>query len=73
LLLKKFDDDAPEDDPFDSFSVCGLKTGSPILTCAIAAIDCEVARHFDLEADHELYVGQVMDARIFDQHEAAHQ
>jgi flavin reductase (DIM6/NTAB) family NADH-FMN oxidoreductase RutF len=65
LLLRKFDDDSPEGDQFDSFGLKGLKTGSPILACSIAAIDCEVVRHFDLEADHELYIGQVMDARVF--------
>jgi flavin reductase (DIM6/NTAB) family NADH-FMN oxidoreductase RutF len=65
LLLKKFDENAPEGDQFDAFGVRGLKTGSPVLTCSIAAIDCEVVRHFDLEADHELYIGQVMDARVF--------
>ncbi len=66
LLLKKFDHEAPgEADQFASFRVTGLKSGSPVLTCSLAALDCEVVRHFDLEADHELYVGQVLEARVF--------
>lgn len=54
-----------EPDPFDSLPTVTLATGSPILTRSIAALDCEVVRHFDLEADHELFVGQVVAARLF--------
>ncbi|MEM9560556.1 MAG: flavin reductase family protein [Planctomycetota bacterium] len=54
-----------EPDPFDSLPTITLATGSPILTRSIAAIDCEVVRHFDLEADHELFVGQVLAAKVF--------
>jgi flavin reductase (DIM6/NTAB) family NADH-FMN oxidoreductase RutF len=66
LLLRTFD--RPEigpDDPFDAFEVCKLVTGSPVIIRAAAALDCEVVRHFDLEdADHELYVGRVLAARV---------
>lgn len=31
-----------------------------ILSRSIIAIDCEVVRHFDIEADHELYIGLVL-------------
>lgn len=63
LVLKKFAADE-EGDPFDTFPIRTLATGSPILTGAVAAMDCEVMRHFDLEADHELYVGQVIAATV---------
>lgn len=66
LLVKKFEIDSGEDDPFDSFELRTLRSGSPILARSIAALDCEVVRHFDLEATHELYVGQVLDARMLD-------
>jgi flavin reductase (DIM6/NTAB) family NADH-FMN oxidoreductase RutF len=53
------------DDPFDALEVCTMVTRSPVLRRAAAALDCEVVRHFDLEeADHELYVGRVLEARI---------
>lgn len=40
-------------------------TGSPVLLRSIVAFDCEVVRHFDLEADHELFVGQVLASRMY--------
>ncbi len=43
-----------------------LVTGSPCITRAIAALDCEVVRHIDLEGDHEMYIGQVMGGRLYD-------
>ena len=61
------DSDEPRDDPFDAFRVCELATGSPILDRVPAVLDCEVVRHFDLEADHEIYVGHVVAARIYDE------
>lgn len=66
LLMRTFDrSETWEDDPFDAFEVCKLVTGSPVLMRALAALDCEVVRHFDLEdADHELYVGRVLAARV---------
>jgi flavin reductase (DIM6/NTAB) family NADH-FMN oxidoreductase RutF len=63
LVLRKFPEDgtAAATDPFDSLSVMALKTGAPILKRAIWAFDCEVVRHFDLDADCEIYVGAVLD------------
>jgi len=69
LLARKFSSaEAPDelvdeqDDPFASLRLRRLKTGAPILAASPLALDCEVARHFDLEADHELYVGLVVAA-----------
>jgi len=55
---------APDErsDPFDSLEVRALTTGSPVLARSPLVLDCEVVRHFDLEADHEFYVGQVVNA-----------
>ena len=55
--------DPSESDPFDALPHSTLVTGAPILDRAIAVFDCEVARRIDLEADHELFVGQVMSFR----------
>jgi flavin reductase (DIM6/NTAB) family NADH-FMN oxidoreductase RutF len=41
-----------------------LVTGSPLLGRSIVALDCEVLRHVDLEADFEIYVGQVLSAFV---------
>ncbi|MEM7756127.1 MAG: flavin reductase family protein [Planctomycetota bacterium] len=67
LALRKFPEDPPADadDPFDAFSTIELVSGIPILNRGRAAFDCEVVRHFDLEADHEIYVGLVLDAKVF--------
>lgn len=57
--------DESREDPFDSFKVTTLLTGSPIINRCDAVLDCEVVRHFDLEADHEIFVGHVLAARVY--------
>lgn len=66
LLTRRFAIHRPPDDtsdPFDGMAVDTLATGSPILRRSSLALDCEVIRHFDLEADHELFIGHVLAAR----------
>jgi len=68
LLCKKFGDvHKPREpgDPFDCFAVDRLVTGAPIVRRCLAGIDCEVARHMDIESDHELYIGRVMASRMY--------
>lgn len=62
LLMRKFDG-REDGDPFDTIETVRLVTNSPIPVRAHAAIDCEVVRHYDLEADHEIYIGQVLAVR----------
>lgn len=66
LVTRTFErEPSVREDPFDPFELHRMVTGSPVLARAAAALDCEVMRHFDLEeADHELYVGRVLDVRI---------
>lgn len=67
LILRKFPEDSPGEegvDPFDAMPVGILSTGSPVIERATAVFDCEVVRHFDMEADHELYIGQVLASRV---------
>lgn len=72
LLMRKFSDadsgpdlaDENAGDPFDSIAVETIQSGSPILRRCLLAMDCEVVRHFDLEADHEIYVAQVLAAKV---------
>ena len=51
------------DDPFDPFPDLRLPSGSPILDRCELWLDCQVVRHFDLESEHELFVGQVTSVR----------
>ncbi len=67
LLLHKFPlGGEPSDgsDPFDAIPVGSMVSRSPVPKRCVAAFDCEVVRHFDLDADHEIYVGQVLAARM---------
>ena len=52
-------------DPFDSIPHERLVSHAPVPTRCIAAFDCEVVRHFDLEADHEIYVGQILATKVY--------
>ncbi|MDX9912590.1 MAG: flavin reductase family protein [Phycisphaerales bacterium] len=74
LLLRKFSSEPPalseegllpgqEGDPFDSLRVTSMVSGAPVLARSPLVFDCEVVRHFDLESDHELYIGLVQAAR----------
>lgn len=68
LLLHKFPLGAEPrggGDPFDAIPYEHLGSGSPVPTRCLAALDCEVVRHFDLDADHEIYVGQVLAAKVY--------
>lgn len=67
LLRRRFEDQPSAEehhDPFDSLPVLSLGTGSPIPRSSALAFDCEVVRHIDMDADHELYIGKVLAARI---------
>jgi flavin reductase (DIM6/NTAB) family NADH-FMN oxidoreductase RutF len=55
-------------DPFDSLEVERLTTGAPVLRRSMAVLDCQVARHLDLESDHELYIGLVVGGRVYSHH-----
>lgn len=73
LILKKFSEPhRPRDgDPFDCLPVEKLVSGTPILGRSKAVFDCEVARHLDLEADFEMFIGRVLAARVLTSTEAA--
>jgi flavin reductase (DIM6/NTAB) family NADH-FMN oxidoreductase RutF len=68
LVLRKFSDPNRSreiGDPFDGMPVEKLATGAPILKKSLAAFDCEVIRHIDIAADHELYIGQVLASKVY--------
>lgn len=66
LLLKKFSGHLSDHaDQFDSVATERLVSGAPVIKRSLLAIDCEVVRHFDMEADHELYIGLVLGTRVY--------
>lgn len=66
LALRKFSTDpcADGESPFDAIPIQKLRTGAPVLRRSSLVFDCEVVRHFDLEAESELYIGQVVACRV---------
>ncbi|TVQ63172.1 MAG: flavin reductase [Phycisphaerales bacterium] len=69
LLIRKFSEHLVPDtdldtDPFDAFPVGTIATGSPVLRRPGLVFDCELARHFDLESDFEIYVGLIRAVRL---------
>lgn len=54
----------PREDPFMSLDVDSLVTGSPVLRRASTALDLRVMMHLDFESDHEMYIGEVVAARV---------
>ena len=50
-------------DPFDAVPVLTLDSDSPILRSSALAFDCQVVRHVDMDADHEMYIGRVVAVR----------
>lgn len=67
LLLKKFGEvGRPREagDPFDCLAVDKLVTGAPIVRRCVAALDCEVTRHIDIEVELAIYVGLVLGAKV---------
>jgi flavin reductase (DIM6/NTAB) family NADH-FMN oxidoreductase RutF len=67
LMSRKFSTMNREADNFDSLPVETLVSSSPVIKRSLVAFDCEVVRHFDMEADHELYIGRILAARIYAQ------
>jgi flavin reductase (DIM6/NTAB) family NADH-FMN oxidoreductase RutF len=67
LLLRNFGAGGSQGrgDPFDALELERLATGAPVLKRSLAALDCQVIRHLDVEADHELYIGQVLAGRVY--------
>lgn len=66
LIHKKFGEGRRDGDPFDCLPVETLRSGAPIIKRGISALDCEVVRHLELDADCSLYIGRVIAGRVYD-------
>lgn len=56
-------------DPYevlDSIPCETMETGSPCIMRGVAALDCEMIHHIDLDGDHELYIGLVVGGKVYD-------
>lgn len=75
LTMRKFAPDVPldEQNQFEAIPVERLLTGAPVLRRSPLVFDCEVVRHFDLEAESELYIGHVVACRVVAGRGVAHE
>ena len=65
LLKKKFAEGPdPGEDPFVTLPIITAPSGAPVLERSLSYLDCELARHIDIESDHGLYVGIVRHAAL---------
>ena len=64
LSLKKFSSPAADDNPFEGLETIKGVTGAPIIATSMSYVECELIRHVDFEADHDLYVGRVIDGKV---------
>lgn len=57
------------DDPFITLParILERRTGSPIIDRALSYLDCEVVRTVDLDADHRLYVGRIVESGLLNE------
>ncbi|HLP83881.1 MAG TPA: flavin reductase [Phycisphaerales bacterium] len=58
-------------DIFDGIAVDRLQGGLPAVASSPVALECEIVRHIDLEADHQLYVGKITSCRVREMMQAA--
>ncbi len=58
-----------DDQPLRGIRKNNTNTLSPILTKSLAYLDCEFISHFDIEGDHDIYIGHVREANIIQPYE----
>lgn len=68
LLQRKFAQ-VPDrsEDPFVSLAVEIAPSGAPIVSRAMAYLDCELVSHLEFESEYRLYVGLVQHAAVMHQ------
>ena len=58
--------DLQGDDPFLGHCLVPETQSVPVPTAAASWVVCELIRHLDIEADHEIYIGRVTQAGVHD-------
>ncbi len=62
----------PGDNPFQGVKVMHKRSGNPVLSDAMAYLDCELVSELDA-GDHRIYLGRVVDGGILnDSHSMVH-
>jgi flavin reductase (DIM6/NTAB) family NADH-FMN oxidoreductase RutF len=51
-------------DPFDGIATHATPGGLPVLSGALAWLDCRLTHSFDFDADHLLLVAEVVDGQL---------
>jgi len=65
-LMRKFANAAEDrDDPFLGVQLLEHPKDTPILASCMGYLECEVAYHMDVEGDHDIFVGRVLDGEYF--------
>ena len=67
-LARRFNRSSVEvDDPFIGLPTDTTPRGIPVLARTVAWFECELVRHFDIDADCELYVGNITEVMVNDE------
>jgi flavin reductase (DIM6/NTAB) family NADH-FMN oxidoreductase RutF len=73
VLLRRLHDGASLRgiDAFDGVAMERTRSGLPVVASSLVTLECEIVRHIDLEADHQLYVGRVLACHLREVMQAA--
>lgn len=66
LLFRKFSKNKICNESLEATGVINGKTGVPMMKNAMCFLDCELIRHVDVDGDHDIYVGLIVEADVFD-------
>lgn len=64
LMMRRFEIGMDQDDPFQLLTLAHNTTSVPIIESSLTYMECEVVRHLDIEADHEIFIGKVVQSKI---------
>lgn len=64
LCFKKFAGPSNDENPFEGIEAGRSLTGSPVVATCLSYLDCTLIRHIDFEADHDLYIGLVVEGKV---------
>jgi flavin reductase (DIM6/NTAB) family NADH-FMN oxidoreductase RutF len=64
LSIKRFGENPQSDERLLGVETLRKATGAPVIARAMAFMDCELIRHIDIEGDHDMYVGLILDGGV---------